>query len=131
MEDVSANFNHSFLLPQDGLSSKLDGRTVDIISMIFVLSAIHPDKFKSVLTNLYKCLRPGGMVLVRDYGLYDMAMLRFGPGNKLGSQFYVRQDGTRYVHDSFALSAVIIFLDATLGFVIETFWFLQSRTVIC
>lgn len=77
------------------MSSKLDGNNVDIISMIFVLSAIHPDKFVGVLTNLYKCLRPGGMVLVRDYGLYDMAMLRFGPGSKLGSQLYVRQDGTR------------------------------------
>ncbi|XP_063866627.1 tRNA N(3)-methylcytidine methyltransferase METTL6-like [Scylla paramamosain] len=80
---------------KEELSSKLDGNEVDIISMIFVLSAIHPDKFKDVIANLYQCLRPGGVVLVRDYGLYDMAMLRFGPGSKLGSQLYVRQDGTR------------------------------------
>lgn len=77
------------------MSSKLHGNDVDIISMVFVLSAIHPDNFREVLINLYKCLRPGGIVLVRDYGLYDMAMLRFGPGSKLGSQLYVRQDGTR------------------------------------
>lgn len=82
-------------ITKDELNSKLDGNEVDIISMIFVLSAIHPNKFKEVTSNLFRCLRPGGMVLVRDYGLYDMAMLRFGPGSKLGSQLYVRQDGTR------------------------------------
>ena len=34
-------------------------------------------------------------MLVRDYGLYDHAMLRFAPGHKLSDSFYVRQDGTR------------------------------------
>lgn len=34
-------------------------------------------------------------MLVRDYGLYDHAMLRFTPGHKLADSFYVRQDGTR------------------------------------
>lgn len=81
------------VLFQDDISSKID--TVDIISVIFVLSAIHPQNFGTVISNLYRCLRPGGMVLVRDYGVYDMAMLRFGPGSKLGERFYVRQDGTR------------------------------------
>ena len=33
--------------------------------------------------------------MLRDYGLYDHAMLRFGRGHKLSENFYVRQDGTR------------------------------------
>ena len=40
-------------------------------------------------------LKAGGSVLVRDYGLHDQAMLRFGRGSKIDERFYVRQDGTR------------------------------------
>lgn len=68
---------------------------VDIASLIFVLSAIHPDKFLQALCSLAAVLKPGGLLVFRDYGLYDMAQLRFGRGNKLGENFYVRQDGTR------------------------------------
>lgn len=85
------------------MSNKICGK-IDIISMIFVLSAIHPENFKEVVANLYHCLQPGGIVLVRDYGLYDMAMLRFGPGSKLSEQLYVRQDGTRYSKRKIVLS---------------------------
>lgn len=48
-----------------------------------------------LLTSFVQVLKPGGLLLIRDYGLYDQAMLRFGPGHKLGDNFYVRQDGTR------------------------------------
>lgn len=82
-------------ITKDELSSEVGAESVDILSVIFVLSAIHPDKFKSAVTNIYRCLRPGGIVLVRDYGLYDMAMIRFAPGAKMADKLYVRQDGTR------------------------------------
>lgn len=87
--------------------------SVDIVTLIFVLSAVHPDKFVYVLKNLYKVLKPGGFILFRDYGLYDMAQLRFKAGCKISENLYMRQDGTRFV---FAIIYSLLILSICFSF---------------
>nr|XP_019962594.1 PREDICTED: methyltransferase-like protein 6 [Paralichthys olivaceus] len=82
-------------LTKDDLKTNVPEDSVDVVTLIFVLSAVHPDKMKLALQNIFRVLKPGGVVLFRDYGLQDHAMLRFKAGSKLGENFYVRQDGTR------------------------------------
>ncbi|KAI9990324.1 hypothetical protein PInf_021134 [Phytophthora infestans] len=66
--------------------------SIDIVLMVFVLSALPPKSFARAVQKIFTVLRPGGIVCFRDYGLYDLAMLR--NAKKLGPSLYYRSDGT-------------------------------------
>ncbi|KAH9839690.1 methyltransferase [Rhodofomes roseus] len=69
--------------------------SVDIIILVFVLSALHPQEWQRAVQNIHKMLKPGGLVLLRDYGRYDLTQLRFKGGRLLDENFYIRGDKTR------------------------------------
>ena len=61
------------------------------------MSAIDPVNMPSVLEKIFRSLKPGGALLFRDYGLYDMTQMRFvaKKRRKIDESFYLRADGTR------------------------------------
>ncbi|KAM9380795.1 tRNA N(3)-cytidine methyltransferase METTL8, mitochondrial [Phaethornis superciliosus] len=79
----------------DALPYPFPDEILDVILLVFVLSTIHPARMQGVVNRLAKLLKPGGMLLFRDYGRYDTAQLRFKKGHCLSENFYVRGDGTR------------------------------------
>ncbi|KAG1747871.1 S-adenosyl-L-methionine-dependent methyltransferase [Suillus paluster] len=79
----------------DKLPPGVEPGTVDIIVLVFVLSALHPDEWGKAIANIHKMLKPGGLVLFRDYGRHDLTQLRFKSGRLLEDNFYIRGDKTR------------------------------------
>ncbi|KAL1836621.1 hypothetical protein VTJ49DRAFT_4869 [Mycothermus thermophilus] len=69
--------------------------TVDVAIMIFIFSALSPRQWKRAVENVYRVLKPGGVVCFRDYGRGDLAQVRFKKGRYLEENFYIRGDGTR------------------------------------
>mmetsp|Transcript_22532 Transcript_22532/g.32928 ORF Transcript_22532/g.32928 Transcript_22532/m.32928 type:complete len:263 (-) Transcript_22532:98-886(-) len=65
---------------------------VNAVLMIFALSAVHPDDHISAMENVHNILNVGGVVLFRDYGIFDMTMLRHE--TRRGENLYERADGT-------------------------------------
>ncbi|XP_057789221.1 uncharacterized protein LOC131006092 isoform X3 [Salvia miltiorrhiza] len=68
---------------------------VDFVTLIFTLSALPLDRMPKAIKECFAVLKPGGMLLFRDYGVCDMTMLRFDPQQRIGYREYLRSDGTR------------------------------------
>ncbi|KAL1188151.1 hypothetical protein V5N11_003182 [Cardamine amara subsp. amara] len=67
---------------------------VDFVTLVFTLSAVPKERMPRAIKECFAVLKPGGLLLFRDYGLYDMTMLRFEPEKCIGFREYVRSDGT-------------------------------------
>ncbi|KAI3520305.1 hypothetical protein L1887_09639 [Cichorium endivia] len=68
---------------------------VDYVTLIFTLSAVPLDRMSTAVTECFSVLKPGGLLFFRDYGLYDMTMLRFEADQRVGFREYKRSDDTR------------------------------------
>jgi tRNAThr (cytosine32-N3)-methyltransferase len=69
--------------------------SVDVVLMIFIFSALSPVQWEQAVQNIWHALKPGGVILFRDYGKGDLAQVRFKKGRWMEENFYVRGDGTR------------------------------------
>ncbi|KAF9902949.1 Methyltransferase-like protein 6 [Lobosporangium transversale] len=83
-------------LTTDALVDTIPANSLDVVSSIFVLSAIPAEKLEAAVRNIKQVMKPGGMLCFRDYAVYDAAQVKFSsnPGHMLDTNLYVRQDGT-------------------------------------
>lgn len=79
-------------LPAD--AAPLRAGTAHFALLVFVLSAVPPDRQQAAVCALARLLRPGGRVLFRDYATGDMAQARFARSSTIAHNYFVRQDGT-------------------------------------
>ncbi len=91
----------------ESLPPGLDEGSVDAAVMVFVFSALSPRQWDKAVENVYRVLKPGGVICFRDYGRGDLAQVRFRKGRYLEENFYIRGDGTRvYFFDKDELTKI-------------------------
>ena len=114
------------LTGDDCFGSNISNQEVDIVSLIFVLSAVRPSLFRKVIQNIAKILKPGGLLIFRDYAINDMAMFRFKKGTKIDERHYLRQDGTTtYFFTQEEMDEIV----SELGFKVEVSEYVERRTI--
>eukprot|EP00163_Fabomonas_tropica_P021121 TRINITY_DN3709_c0_g2_i2.p1 TRINITY_DN3709_c0_g2~~TRINITY_DN3709_c0_g2_i2.p1 ORF type:complete len:272 (+),score=9.86 TRINITY_DN3709_c0_g2_i2:127-942(+) len=77
---------------KDSIPDSVPNGIADVTSLIFVLSAIPPEHREAALRKLVSTMKPGGVLLFRDYGRHDAAQLRLE--HKFGENYYMRGDLT-------------------------------------
>ncbi|EFX01475.1 actin-binding protein [Grosmannia clavigera kw1407] len=80
---------------EQSLPPGLAPASVDVAIMVFIFSALAPGQWEQAVANVARVVKPGGLVLFRDYGRGDLAQVRFRKGRYLEENFYIRGDGTR------------------------------------
>ena len=91
----------------ESLPPGLEEGSVDVVFMVFIFSALSPREWGKAVENIYRLLKPGGLVCFRDYGRGDLAQVRFKKERYLEENFYLRGDGTRvYFFDRNELAAI-------------------------
>lgn len=72
--------------------------SVDIVTCLFMMSALTPEQMPACVRNIRSVLKPGtGVVILRDYAVLDMAQIRFHQQSDpklIDQNLYLRQDGT-------------------------------------
>ncbi|KAI1255864.1 hypothetical protein MGN70_002605 [Eutypa lata] len=108
-EAYDTNFMQADVWDASGedLPADLEENSVDVVLMIFIFSALSPKQWEQAVKNIYRVLKPGGEVCLRDYGRGDLAQVRFKKGRYLEENFYIRGDGTRvYFFDKDELAEI-------------------------
>jgi methyltransferase-like protein 6 len=83
-----------FDITQGDILEFVPKESIDVLTCVFVLSAIPPEKIDYCVGQLSLVLKKGGVLLLRDYGKYDQAQLRFKKENYVKDNLYARHDGT-------------------------------------
>lgn len=84
------------LLALDVVKDEIPFEKADYGILMFVLSAIKPEKHKEVIQKIADKMNSGAILYFRDYARYDLAQLRFAQRkkNKVGDNLYMRKDKT-------------------------------------
>ena len=84
------------LSPLDIVEDEIPYKEADYAILMFVLSAIFPEKHEKVIQKIHSALSSGGILYFRDYAQFDLAQLRFAQRkkSKLSDNLYFRKDKT-------------------------------------
>lgn len=93
-----------------GTEHGIADNSIDAVTCVFFLSALDSDAFNRVATECARVLKPGGVLLFRDYAKDDEknnTKSDFAPGTKIDTQSFVRGDGTLavFTDEAFVKSA--------------------------